>query len=233
MLNFIGFNRFCKKIFILPRPPVQDQQVDYPVPSNKTGAVIGKGGENIIAIKHQTGCQITQNKTNPPSNDPQWKYFTIRGQPDKVAMAQKLIQERVGGPPPPNFQGGPPAPPNPGMMGGPPRPPMGQGFAPPSQPAFGGPPQMPPQMPTPPTQAPPVYPSNAPPVVPHTPGQPYQAPSYPPTAPPAQAPPVQSQPPPVAQPAQPSSQPDHSAAWAAYYQQVYQQQQQQQQQVRH
>lgn len=60
-------------------PQVADQKVDYPVPASKTGAVIGKGGEHIIGIKNQTGCQITQNKTNPPSNDPQWKYFTIQG----------------------------------------------------------------------------------------------------------------------------------------------------------
>ena len=58
-------------------------EVDYPVPANKTGAVIGKGGEHIIGIKNQTGCQITQNKTNPPSNDPQWKYFTIQGKISK------------------------------------------------------------------------------------------------------------------------------------------------------
>ena len=58
---------------------VQEQKVDYPVPSNKTGAVIGKGGEHIIGIKQKTGCQITQNKSNPPTNDPQWKYFTIQG----------------------------------------------------------------------------------------------------------------------------------------------------------
>lgn len=230
---------------IPPRPPQPEQQVDYPVPSHKTGAVIGKGGEHIIAIKNQTGCQITQNKTNPPSNDPQWKYFTIRGQPDKVAQAQKLIQERVGGPPPPgaNFQpGGPPAPrpsPQPGIMGtGPPRP-INSGYhsAPPVQPGgppFGGPPQMPPQMPSPHVAAaPPVFPStpNAPPVVPHSqmPAQPYQqaTPTYPPQAPPAQALPVQ-QPPPIAQPQAPQAQQtqDHSAAWAAYYQQYYQQQQQ-------
>ena len=60
-------------------PQQQEQKVDYPVPSNKTGAVIGKGGEHIIGIKQKTGCQITQNKTNPPTNDPQWKYFTIQG----------------------------------------------------------------------------------------------------------------------------------------------------------
>lgn len=216
-----------------PAPPmappqsVADQKVDYPVPSSKTGAVIGKGGEHIIGIKNQTGCQITQNKTNPPSNDPQWKYFTIQGPPDKVALAQKLIQERVGGPPPPgaSFAASPqqPTPPH-GMMAPPTRPAynpqapppvnFGQSAPPPASP------MVPPSMPTPP----PVYGGaaqpGAPPVVPHQ-HSPYggAAGGYPqppapqtPQAPPPQAPTPQSQ----------SS--DHSAAWAAYYQQMYSQQ---------
>ena len=80
-----------------PAPPmappqsVADQKVDYPVPSSKTGAVIGKGGEHIIGIKNQTGCQITQNKTNPPSNDPQWKYFTIQGKLNQIIIFTSLI----------------------------------------------------------------------------------------------------------------------------------------------
>lgn len=120
----------------MPRPPPAlqpEQTVDYPVPTQKTGAVIGKGGEHIIAIKNQSGCQITQNKTNPPSNDPAWRYFTIKGQPEGVALAQKLIQEKVGGPPPPgaNLSGVPPSTPPHHMMQRP-------GYP---QPPYGGPPQ--------------------------------------------------------------------------------------------
>ena len=82
------------------------------------------------------------------------------GPPDKVALAQKLIQERVGGPPPPgaSFAASPqqPTPPH-GMMAPPTRPAynpqapppvnFGQSAPPPASP------MVPPVMPTPP----PVY----------------------------------------------------------------------------
>merc|ERR1712176_1023045 len=67
-----------------------EQQVDYPVPANRAGVVIGKGGETINQI----------NET-PPQDHPDWKYFTIRGNHSQIAHAQKLIQEKVGGPAPP------------------------------------------------------------------------------------------------------------------------------------
>lgn len=209
----------------------QEQKVDYPVPSNKTGAVIGKGGEHIIGIKQKTGCQITQNKSNPPTNDPQWKYFTIQGPADKVAMAQKLIQERVGGPPPPNASYNQRMPPNsPGQQGllghGPPRPMTQPGFQGPPPQFNNAPPNLaPPVMPTPPMQSPPGYPSGAPPVVPHNSGQYHNYQQQPPQQPPQPAMP-QAPPPAPTTPAAPTNNPDHSAAWAAYYQSMYQQQQQ-------
>jgi len=78
----------------------QETQVDYPVPSNRAGVVIGKGGETINQIKDKSGAFVQINKT-PPQDHPDWKYFTIRGTQSQIAMAQKLIQEKVGGPAPP------------------------------------------------------------------------------------------------------------------------------------
>ena len=111
-----------------------EQQVDYPVPSNRAGVVIGKGGlsilelnskktlifklgETINQIKEKSGAFVQINKT-PPQDHPDWKYFTIRGNQQQIATAQKLIQvfslnfleffwnletlqEKVGGPAPP------------------------------------------------------------------------------------------------------------------------------------
>lgn len=210
-----GYNGM-QNSYQMPRPPPAlqpEQTVDYPVPAQKAGAVIGKGGEHIIAIKNQSGCQITQNKTNPPSNDTAWRYFTIKGQPEGVQLAQKLIQEKVGGPPPPgaNLGNAPPSTPPHHMM-------QRQGYP---QPPYGAPPQrMPPHMPQPPQTGPPQFQSpGMPPVVQHgAQHQQYQHPStpqYPPQGPPAASAPVQ--PAPVAQPQQST---DYHAAWAAYYQQM-------------
>jgi len=77
-----------------------EQQVDYPVPANRAGVVIGKGGETINQIKEKSGAFVQINKT-PPQDHPDWKYFTIRGNHSQIAHAQKLIQEKVGGPAPP------------------------------------------------------------------------------------------------------------------------------------
>merc|ERR1711953_1533452 len=77
-----------------------EQQVDYPVPASRAGVVIGKGGETINGIKEKTGAFVQSNK-NPPAEHPDWKYFTIRGNSQQIAHAQKLIQEKVGGPAPP------------------------------------------------------------------------------------------------------------------------------------
>ena len=146
-------------------------------------------------------------------------------------MAQKLIQERVGGPPPPNASYNQRMPPNsPGQQGllghGPPRPMTQPGFQGPPPQFNNAPPNLaPPVMPTPPMQSPPGYPSGAPPVVPHNSGQYHNYQQQPPQQPPQPAMP-QAPPPAPTTPAAPTNNPDHSAAWAAYYQSMYQQQQQ-------
>jgi len=48
-------------------------------------------GETINQIKEKSGAFVQINK-NPPQEHPDWKYFTIRGNQNQIAHAQKLIQ---------------------------------------------------------------------------------------------------------------------------------------------
>ncbi|RWS30006.1 far upstream element-binding protein 1-like isoform X1 [Leptotrombidium deliense] len=65
-------------------------EVKMTVPANRTGAVIGKGGETIRAIKQQCGCDIELEKNSKG-------VFIIRGPPDRISYAQQLINEKVHG----------------------------------------------------------------------------------------------------------------------------------------
>jgi KH domain RNA binding protein, putative (fragment) len=60
------------------------------VPANRTGIVIGKGGETIRAIKQQSGCDIELEKNSKG-------VFIIRGPSERIPYAQQLINEKVHG----------------------------------------------------------------------------------------------------------------------------------------
>ncbi|RWS12606.1 far upstream element-binding protein 1-like protein [Dinothrombium tinctorium] len=66
------------------------EEIRMTVPANRTGAVIGKGGETIRAIKQQCGCDIELEKNSKG-------IFIIRGPPDRIPYAQQLINEKVHG----------------------------------------------------------------------------------------------------------------------------------------
>jgi len=70
------------------------EEVRMAVPSNRCGAVIGRGGETIRVIKQQSGCDIEQDKK---ASTPDERVFIIRGTPDRVEVAKKLINEKVRG----------------------------------------------------------------------------------------------------------------------------------------
>ena len=56
-----------------------NQTVEFPVPANRAGVVIGKGGENIRLIKEKSGAFVQIEKTNGEGDkDPNWKTFIIR-----------------------------------------------------------------------------------------------------------------------------------------------------------
>lgn len=66
------------------------EEVKIQVPHNKTGIIIGKGGENIRALKQQCGCQIELEKNSKG-------IFYIRGSVDRVQYAQQVLSEKIGG----------------------------------------------------------------------------------------------------------------------------------------
>ncbi|XP_025743949.1 far upstream element-binding protein 3 isoform X2 [Callorhinus ursinus] len=73
------------------------QEITYPVPADKCGLVIGKGGENIKSINQQSGAHVELQRNPPPNTDPNLRIFTIRGIPQQIEVARHLIDEKVGG----------------------------------------------------------------------------------------------------------------------------------------
>jgi len=71
-------------------PQPGSEEVKISVPQNKTGIVIGKGGETIRALKQQAGCNIELEKNSKG-------IFYIRGPADRIAYAQQLIGDKIGG----------------------------------------------------------------------------------------------------------------------------------------
>lgn len=64
------------------------------IPAHRTGAIIGKGGETIKAIKQQSGCEIELDK-NSKECGPDESLFIIRGSQDKIQKARSLIEQRL------------------------------------------------------------------------------------------------------------------------------------------
>ena len=54
------------------------QTIEFPVPANRAGVVIGKGGENIRLIKEKSGAFVQIEKSGDSDKDPAWKTFIIR-----------------------------------------------------------------------------------------------------------------------------------------------------------
>lgn len=77
------------------------------VPSNKTGLVIGKGGETIKQICAESGAHVELSRDPPPNASE--KVFIIKGTPYQIHHAQHIIRIKVGdispGTPVPQFHG--------------------------------------------------------------------------------------------------------------------------------
>ncbi|KRX78262.1 Far upstream element-binding protein 2 [Trichinella sp. T6] len=68
------------------------------VPANKTGLVIGKGGETIKQINMDSGARVELSRETAPND---WeKVFVIRGTPYQINHATHLIRIKVGDIPP-------------------------------------------------------------------------------------------------------------------------------------
>ncbi|XP_076822397.1 far upstream element-binding protein 1-like isoform X3 [Clavelina lepadiformis] len=117
------------------------------VPANKTGLVIGKGGDTIKQINMQSGAHAEIVRNPPPGSDLNYKTFIIKGTPEQIKLCRQLIQEkvdtRVGGGMPNGSLGGPPGQvPPPGNYGPPPQQggygglPPAASYAPPQQSAL-------------------------------------------------------------------------------------------------
>ncbi|CAB3400275.1 unnamed protein product [Caenorhabditis bovis] len=68
------------------------------IPANKTGLVIGKGGETIKQINSESGAHCELSREAPPN--PQEKVFIIKGTPQQIQHAQHIIKIKVGDIPP-------------------------------------------------------------------------------------------------------------------------------------
>jgi len=70
-------------------------QENFSVPSNKVGLVMGKGGETIKQICQQSGahCQVDKNAPDTAKE----KNILIKGTPDAIEQAKRMIAEKVGG----------------------------------------------------------------------------------------------------------------------------------------
>lgn len=77
------------------------------VPANKTGLVIGKGGETIKQICNESGAHVELSRDPPPNASE--KVFIIKGTPYQIHHAQHIIRIKVGdispGTPVPQFGG--------------------------------------------------------------------------------------------------------------------------------
>lgn len=80
------------------RPQEGVVEIQFAVPANKCGLVIGKGGETVRSINQQSGAHVEIAKGAPPNLHE--KIFIIRGNPQQIEHAKQLISERVGALPP-------------------------------------------------------------------------------------------------------------------------------------
>uniref|UniRef100_A0A3Q3IPS3 K Homology domain-containing protein n=1 Tax=Monopterus albus TaxID=43700 RepID=A0A3Q3IPS3_MONAL len=73
-------------------------EMTFSIPAHKCGLVIGRGGENVKSINQLTGAFVEICQQPPPSRDPNFKLFIIRGSPQQIDHAKQLIEEKIEGP---------------------------------------------------------------------------------------------------------------------------------------
>jgi far upstream element-binding protein len=71
-----------------------DDETFFPVPGEKCGLVIGKGGENIRNIMSTSGAFVELQKNCPP--DARTKNFVIRGSESSIQTAIQEICRKAG-----------------------------------------------------------------------------------------------------------------------------------------
>lgn len=84
-----------------PGPRAGESEVTIPVPGNRVGAVIGKGGEVINQMKSVVGVRIRVSDREDLVPGTQNRKVTISGPTECVQIAQVLINQKVNASGPP------------------------------------------------------------------------------------------------------------------------------------
>lgn len=69
------------------------QEITFIVPSTKCGVIIGRGGETIKQINQQSGAYCELDRRSQGNQNE--KTFIIRGEPEQVEAAKRIISEKV------------------------------------------------------------------------------------------------------------------------------------------
>lgn len=88
-------------VLLSPGPRAGESEVTIPVPGNRVGAVIGKGGEVINQMKSVVGVRIRVSDREDLVPGTQNRKVTISGPTECVQIAQVLINQKVNASGPP------------------------------------------------------------------------------------------------------------------------------------
>ncbi|CAM0139803.1 Far upstream element-binding protein 3 [Umbelopsis sp. WA50703] len=71
-----------------------DENDSVNVPQSSVGLIIGKGGETIRGLEQESGARI---KVDQASSTAEERTILLYGQPDAIALAKQLIQDKIAG----------------------------------------------------------------------------------------------------------------------------------------
>lgn len=69
-------------------------EITLSVPANKCGIIIGRGGETIKQINHQTGAHCELDRRPPPN--PNEKLFIVKGTAEQIDSAKRMMTDKIG-----------------------------------------------------------------------------------------------------------------------------------------
>ena len=73
--------------------PIGHQRIEYPIPGDKVGLVIGRGGETIKSIIARSGARVEVDKNNEPGVPTRICFIT--GEDAAIEAAKNLINEAI------------------------------------------------------------------------------------------------------------------------------------------
>eukprot|EP01048_Picozoa_sp_COSAG05_P020966 COSAG05_NODE_3717_length_1886_cov_1.290431_2_plen_240_part_00 len=78
-----------------PEESGEEIEVEVPVPADKIGAIIGKGGSEIVNMERISGAKIQTPKRDSVRSDDPIRQVKLRGTAAAVAKAKELIVEAI------------------------------------------------------------------------------------------------------------------------------------------